>query len=88
MTVSKPDFPLFRKRPDGKTYYKIISGSEFEEIKIFGKKYAILHTTCTKYPEKLYIRELIYLTHSIECMNEGEYSDILEYCQSKLIKID
>jgi hypothetical protein len=79
-------FPLFRKRLGDKTYYKILSESEFEELKIVGKKYAILHIKATKYPEKLYISDLIKAGNSIECLDDLEYSEILMYCQSNLQK--
>ncbi|HXA01240.1 MAG TPA: hypothetical protein VNW99_04585 [Cytophagaceae bacterium] len=87
MIISNQFYPLFRKRPDGKTYYKIISGSELEELKIFGKKYTILHTKAIKYPEKLYISELIDAGNSIECLDNQQYSEILKFCQSQLKKV-
>jgi hypothetical protein len=80
-------YPLFRKRTDGKTFYKIFSDLEFEELKILGKKYTILRTTATQYPEKLYIMELIEASNSIEKLNDLQYSEILNFCQSNLQKI-
>jgi hypothetical protein len=80
-------YPLFRKRTDGKTFYKIFSDLEFEELKILGKKYTILRTKATQYPEKLYIMELIEASGSIEKLDEQEYAEILSFCESKLIKI-
>jgi hypothetical protein len=82
-----PIYPLFRKRSDDKTYYKVISELEFEELKIFGKKYTILQIIVIKYPEKLYISELINAHGSIECLNEQQYSEIIQYCQSNFQKI-
>jgi hypothetical protein len=87
LIISKPIYPLFRKQADDKTYYKIISESEFEELKIVGKKYAVFHIKAIKFPEKLYISELIKAGNSIQSLNEQQYLEILKYCQSRFQKI-
>jgi hypothetical protein len=80
-------YPLFRKRTDGKTFYKIFSDLEFEELKILGKKYTIQRIKAAQYPEKLYIMELIETSNTIEKLDDQEYSEILNFCQSKLTNL-
>jgi hypothetical protein len=77
-------FPLYRKRSDGKTFYKILSHSEFEELKILGKKYIISTTKAVQYPEKLYIIELIEASNGLEFLDEIQYAAMLRYCELNL----
>jgi hypothetical protein len=77
-------FPLFRKRSDGKTFYKILSYSEFEELKILGKRYVISYTKAVQYPEKLYIIELIEGSNELEYLDDIQYAAMLRYCELNL----
>ena len=53
-------YPQYRKYPNGKTYFKIISPTEWEEIQVVGSKY-ILHQFKVKIlPDRNYIHDLTF----------------------------
>lgn len=60
---NKPEstnFPQYRKYKNGLSYFKILSLTEFEEIKMVGNK-AILHKVLAKqYPEMVFINDLLF----------------------------
>jgi hypothetical protein len=52
-------FPIYRKLSNSKNYYKIISFSEMKEIQVVGSKFKHFTVVANKYPEILFIKELI-----------------------------
>jgi hypothetical protein len=52
-------FPLFRKYSHNRTFFKILSESEFEEINLIGNYYTELHFCADIYPDKLMIQDMI-----------------------------
>lgn len=53
------DFPQYRKRFDNKSYYKVISEQEMEEIQLIGNKIFHHYLKADKYFEKLLILEIL-----------------------------
>jgi len=61
MSLTEISFPLYRKYQNNKSYFKVLSQDEFEEIQFLGKK-------CFKYkfkakilPDRYLIRDMIEL---------------------------
>lgn len=52
-------FPQYRKYSNNKSYFKIISADEFEEVQLMGSKKIIHQVKAKAYPEKLYIQDML-----------------------------
>ena len=52
-------FPLYRKYSHNKTFFKVISEEEFEEIQIQGNGIKRYHFTAKILPDRNYIQDLI-----------------------------
>ncbi|MFN5183111.1 MAG: hypothetical protein ACK5D5_08840 [Bacteroidota bacterium] len=53
-------FPQFRKYKNDKSYFKILSMETFEEKYFIGKKMMKREFTAVQYPEKLFVRDLLF----------------------------
>lgn len=77
------EFPVYRKYFNNKSYFKIISSTEFEELVIFGKNYQ--HTTYTAkiLPDRVLIEDMINNegNHWVNCSRE-EYEEVLTNCKN------
>ena len=74
--MSKITYPQYRKYSHGRTYFKIISAEEFEEIQIIGEKATIHHFVAKILPDRNYIHDLTfdYEKHWEVCA-EAEYEE-------------
>jgi hypothetical protein len=55
-------FPQFRKTSDSKNYYKILSENEFIQIQRIGSKLKKYYFKVDKYPELLFIKDMLSTT--------------------------
>lgn len=55
------DFPAYRKLSNNKSFYKILSESEFEEIQLVGSSSIKTKTRAQKFPEMIRIKEMLSL---------------------------
>lgn len=53
------DFPQYRKRFDGKSFYKITSPTSFEEVLLIGKRFYIYTIDAKKYFEQLQVQDML-----------------------------
>jgi hypothetical protein len=60
MTNHKVTYPLYRKYSNGKSFFKVISETEFEEIQVLGDKISIHHFETKILPDRNYISDLTY----------------------------
>jgi len=68
------NFPLYRKYPDNKTFFKIISEKEFEEISYIGNKQLVQKVEAITYAERLYISDMLENKQGYyEVISEEEY---------------
>jgi hypothetical protein len=61
--LTKPEsikFPQYRKYKNGLSYFKILSLTEFEEIRVIGEKRIVDRITARHYPEKVLINDLLF----------------------------
>ncbi|MDQ3047436.1 MAG: hypothetical protein M3R27_07810 [Bacteroidota bacterium] len=69
-------FPQYRKYADGKTFFKILSNSEWEEVKVIGKHYSYHHFTVKIMPDRNYLHDLIYEYSAFyQVITENEYNE-------------
>lgn len=54
------NFPVYRKYKNSKSYFKIISPKEFEEIQIIGSKKIVHLIKATQLPEMNQVYDLVY----------------------------
>ena len=78
-------YPVYRKYPHNKTFFKINSDEQFEELNIAGNKYSLHKFHAKIHPDRMYIFDLVhnYHEHYIE-IDEAEYKRVLDDCKSKL----
>ena len=69
-------FPIYRKRLNNKSFYKITSNNTFEEVQLTGSLKMKYEFTADKYPEFLYIKDLIELNYCEE-ITEIQWNELL-----------
>jgi len=74
---SKITYPQYRKYSHGKSFFKIISSEEFEEIQLLGKKITLHEFKAKIFPDRNYISDLTFDYHNHwEVIEANEYEDL------------
>ncbi len=74
-------YPIYRKYPHNKTFFKIFSDTEFEELQIIGDYYSITKIKAAILPERNYIYDLTFDYHNHwDVISEQEYENALKNC--------
>jgi hypothetical protein len=60
MMNASPVYPLYRKYKNEKSYFKILSPDEFEEIQVLGKRYSLHHFTVKILPDRNFIYDMTF----------------------------
>jgi len=76
MAFEDIQFPVYRKYKNGKSYFKIFSRNEFEEIQIVGSKKIINTVKAKQFPEMNLIHDLVYDRAIAIEINAGEYEQV------------
>lgn len=79
------EFPQYRKYPNEKHFFKIISKDEFEEIAVMGSHYSIHHKVAKILPDRNLILDM--LTHFGDhylLSEEKEYEAVKTFCRNNL----
>lgn len=78
MTTHKnTHFPQYRRYLNGHSYFKILSATEFEEIKVVGTRRIKHHVIARQYPERVFINDLLYHYEKMaEVIGEKEFLKI------------
>lgn len=73
------NFPQYRKYKNGKSFFKIISPTEWEEIQIIGSQKTNHHFEVKILPDRNFINDMLfdYENNWIK-IEENEYNDILK----------
>lgn len=66
-------YPIYRKLSNNKSFYRIISETEFEEIQCIGSTQIKTFFTAKKYPEILRVKEMITCKGTFELSTELAY---------------
>jgi hypothetical protein len=53
------DFPQYRKYPNNKSYFKVLSPSTFEEIQVMGKHKFLTRFEAKIHPDRLLIDDML-----------------------------
>jgi hypothetical protein len=69
MKLEELSYPIYRKRKNDKSFYKIISSNQFDEIQKMGSKLLFYSFTISQYPEKLMMMDMI-------SMKDRQYEEI------------
>lgn len=81
MEKEKLSYPLYRKYAHERTYFKVISDSEWEEMHILGSNHSLHQFKATILPERNYIYDLTYDYHNNWIAIEA---DEYEFVKAKL----
>ena len=68
------DYPIYRKLSNQKSFYRITSDTEFEEIQCIGTARIKAAFNAEKYPEFLRVKEMISCQPPFELSTEMEYT--------------
>jgi hypothetical protein len=76
MAFEDIQFPVYRRYKNGKSYFKIISRNEFEEIQILGSKKIINTIKAIQLPEMNHVHDLVYDKKIAEEILSEEYESV------------
>lgn len=71
------DFPVYRKKFDGRSFYKISSDVLFQEVQLIGNRFFIYNIEATKYFEKLQIITMIAADNELHDVCSKEDYDLI-----------
>lgn len=71
-----PDYPIYRKLSNQKSFYRIESITAFEEIQCIGSARIKTFFKAKKYPEMLRVKEMISCKTPFERSTELEYNSL------------
>lgn len=63
MKLEELSYPIYRKQKNDKSFYKIISFNQFEEIQKMGSKLLFYSFTISQYPDILLIMNMISMKY-------------------------
>src|SRR5690606_24211854 len=79
------DFPVFRKYPDQKTFFKIESNNHLVELKIIGKSFLVTRIEAKILPERILIQDLIEAKENGYLkIEEEEFEQQWKFCHDQL----
>lgn len=79
--LKKINYPQFRKYPNNKSYFKIISENEFEELQFLGKKCKCYTFTASILPDRNFIYDLTFeFERHWLAITEDEYEEVKSKC--------
>lgn len=76
MAFEDINFPVYRKYRNGKSYFKILSRHEFEEIQLIGNKKIKNSIKANQLPEMNHIYDLVYNKEVALEITHEEYEKI------------
>lgn len=77
-------YPQYRKYAHGRTYFKIMSSSEFEELQIFGKQCTLHHFVAKILPDRNYIYDLTFDYEKYwVAIDQAEYEAVRKKCKAE-----
>lgn len=70
------DFPQYRKYPNNKSYFKVLSAEAFEEIQILGKHRFTTRFEAKIHPDRVMIQDMLAAEGNWVVIDESEYEAI------------
>lgn len=74
MTIT---FPQYRKYPNNKSYFKVLSSESFEEINAIGKKYFLTKVEAKILPDRNFIADMLEASENWVEIDKSEYESVL-----------
>ncbi len=86
---AKIKYPIYRKYPHNRTFFKVLSPDEFEELQLLGKKYSVSKIKAKILPDRNFIFDLTfdYKNNWLE-IQAAEYEKQLRFCEQNLTFFD
>ena len=79
MTTPPINYPQFRKYKNEKTYFKIFSGNEWEEIQLIGSQYKVQQYKVSIFPDRNFLHDLTFeYQNNWQKIEEEEYKEVLK----------
>jgi len=79
------EFPQYRKFSNHKTWFKILSETEMEELKVLGKFYNLSQFKAQTFVDRNLINDMIInVDNHWEVVNETEFINILNHCRNSM----
>ncbi len=76
------EFPIYRKYPNNKSYFKVLDEQTFEELRIMGSHYNLSLHEAKILPDRNYIADMIGLEGGFWVAIEAwEYEKALKACR-------
>jgi len=69
-------FPQYRKYPNNKSYFKVLSNESFEEIQVVGNNYFLTKVVAKILPDRHFISDMIQATAHWVPIEEAEYTEV------------
>jgi hypothetical protein len=77
-TAESIQYPQYRKYKNGLSYFKILSLTQAQEIKVVGSKRLIFTFEAKQYPERVFINDLLFnYAHFAIAINEEEFNRLV-----------
>jgi len=87
--VAEQEFPAYFKYADGKSFFKVLSESTMEELKIIGQRYSIYFLEAKILPERLLISDMLSNNgEHWQPSNAAEYAAQMQLCESSLQRLN
>jgi hypothetical protein len=87
--VEKTAFPVYRRYQDTDTWFEIHSEQSFDELKIMGSRFALVHFEARILPDRNFIYDLIHCNHQgIMVVSGNDFKQTLQDAQSKLLQVE
>jgi hypothetical protein len=79
------EFPQYRKYAHGRSYFKVLSTDDFEQLEIIGNRFHLETIRATVYPDKVLILDMLENTKGHwEVSSAEEYEAKLAWCKANL----
>lgn len=86
--MKNEDYPVFRKYPDHKSFFKIASPENLVELKITGKTYSLHQLTAKILPERNLIQDILEMKNGHWLPStEKEFEEKHTFCKIHLREI-
>jgi len=72
------EYPQFRKYPNNKSFFKVFSAEEFEEIQIIGKNYLKVRIKAKILPDRIFIADMLAAHDNWLKIDRNEYNEVEE----------
>ncbi len=79
------NFPVYRKYPHNKSYFKVLTPDTFEEVQVIGRYYSVHRFTAKILPDRNLISDMLDLSqgHWVET-DAQEFDSFMTHCRENL----